>query len=186
MLQAAALYIYRVNTSPLSPYGYHKLQGELLCSEFSTIYGLSTASVRIFSAYGPGLRRQVIWDICHKALTGSRILLQGTGKESRDFIHASDIANAIACIALNAAMEGEQYNVANGHEVTIHDLAKLILSNLSYSGTIEFDGQVPVGVPDNWCSDINKIKSLGFESAISLEKGIQQFTQWAQAELHKV
>ena len=173
------------DTFPLSPYGFHKLQSESLCREFYSIYGLNTASARIFSAYGPGLRRQVIWDICQKALTQDTVLLQGTGEESRDFIHASDVANAIACIATNADMKGDIYNVASGNEVTIHDLAKLILSNLSCHRPIKFDGRVPVGVPHNWCSDITKIKSLGFNTAISLDQGILGFTKWAQTELHE-
>jgi len=170
---------------PLSPYGFHKLHCELICEEFSSIYGLSTASARIFSAYGAGLRRQVIWDICYKALTQPVVKLQGTGDESRDFIHAEDIANAITCIAQNAPMNGEAYNVANSEEVSIRDLAKLITKNLSFNGTIEFDGKVPVGVPLNWRSDILKLESLGFKPTVSLEKGIKQFKKWATSEICK-
>lgn len=169
--------------SPVSPYGFHKLQCEKICSEFSSIYNIPTASARIFSAYGPGLRRQVIWDIIQKAEAESHIVLQGTGLESRDFIHASDIANAIACIGKNASMEGEVYNVANGLEITINDLAKLIVSKLSSHVTIEFDGKVPKGVPLNWCSDNSKLQSLGFESNVSLNEGITEFTSWALKEL---
>ena len=55
--------------APLSPYGYHKRQGELLCEEFARLFAVPTTAVRIFSAYGPGLRRQVVWDICRQALT---------------------------------------------------------------------------------------------------------------------
>jgi len=170
---------------PLSPYGFHKLQCELICEEFSSIYGLSTASARIFSAYGPGLRRQVIWDIFYKALSEPTIRLQGTGSESRDFIHAEDIANAIACIAQNAAMEGEVYNVANSSEVSIRELAKLIISNLSFNGSLEFDGKVPVGVPSNWQSDISKLERLGYKTTIPLDQGIKQYKEWAIAEIGK-
>ena len=110
--------------APVSPYGFHKLQSEQLCAEFSTIYNLKTASVRIFSAYGPGLRRQVIWDICQKAILNNELILQGTGEESRDFIHALDIANAIDCITNKAEMNGEFYNLATGTEVKIRSLVE--------------------------------------------------------------
>ena len=50
---------------PVSPYGFHKLMGEKLCAEFSEVYGVPTAIARIFSAYGAGLRRQVIADLCY-------------------------------------------------------------------------------------------------------------------------
>ena len=167
---------------PLSPYGYHKLQGEIVCDEFSKIYGMNTASVRIFSAYGPGLRRQVIWDIYQKSQNDKHFILQGTGDESRDFIHAIDIANAIGCIATHAPMEGEAYNVANGFEVKIRDLAEMVLSNVSYQGTLEFDGIIPRGVPRNWCSDISKVNRLGFEPVIPLNRGVENFIKWAELE----
>ncbi|MES2571746.1 MAG: SDR family oxidoreductase, partial [Verrucomicrobiota bacterium] len=105
--------------APLSPYGYHKRQCELLCEEFSAIFGLPTAALRIFSAYGPGLRRQVIWDICERVLTSGELRLRGTGNESRDFIHAIDIGRALTCIASQAPCQGEIYNLASGREATI-------------------------------------------------------------------
>jgi len=171
------------NTVPLSPYGFHKLQGEQICAEFSSIYDLPTSSARIFSAYGPGLRRQVVWDIFNKGLTEKNIVLQGTGTESRDFIHAIDIADAIGCIAENAPMKGEVYNVAKGMEVTISNLAKLIMANIPHHGDLYFDGKVPRGVPSNWCSDITKIKRLGFSPKINLDNGLQDLSKWVLAEL---
>jgi nucleoside-diphosphate-sugar epimerase len=94
-----------------------------------TVYGLATASVRIFSAYGPGLRRQVLWDICQKVITQKTLILQGTGQESRDFIHALDIAKAFRVIACDAPMQGEVYNLASGQEVTVRELATLVLKH---------------------------------------------------------
>jgi UDP-glucose 4-epimerase len=94
------------SVAPLSPYGYHKRHAELLCEEFSRIYGLPTAVVRIFSAYGPGLRRQVLWDICSRALMTGHLSLGGTGEESRDFIHAGDVAAGLRVLAERAAAEG--------------------------------------------------------------------------------
>jgi len=170
-------------TTPLSPYGFHKLQSEQLCLEFAKVYGLSTASVRIFSAYGPGLRRQVMWDICHKAIIQKSVTLQGTGQESRDFIHALDIAKALALVATDAPMQGEVYNLATGKEVTIAGLAGLILGVLEYKGILEFDGEVPTGNPLNWHADITSIKSLGFNPTVNLEDGVKTFSNWCRAEL---
>jgi UDP-glucose 4-epimerase len=168
---------------PLSPYGFHKLQCEQLCLEFAKIYSLPTASLRIFSAYGPGLRRQVLWDICRKAITESSLILQGTGKESRDFIHALDIARALSVVAEFAPMQGEVYNLANGREVYIDELAKLTIDALGLNCAFNFDGIVPVGNPLNWQADISKLQSLGFTPAVSLEKGIKTFATWCRAEL---
>lgn len=169
--------------APLSPYGFHKLQGEQLCLEFYKIYGLPTASVRIFSAYGPGLRRQVMWDICHKASVQHTLHLQGTGQESRDFIHALDIARALMLIAVSAPMHGEVYNLATGREVTIAELASLLLEALEYSGSPQFDGVVPVGNPLNWQADISNLQALGFVPSVQLEQGVKIFANWCRAEL---
>ena len=100
--------------NPISPYGYHKFQAELFCREYHQIYGLGTASVRIFSAYGAGLRRQVIWDILQKASCGNTIQLQGTGSESRDFIHASDVAAGLECVVQCGDFKGNTFNLASG------------------------------------------------------------------------
>ncbi len=169
--------------SPVSPYGFHKWQGEQLCLEFTKVYGLPTASVRIFSAYGPGLHRQVVWDICQKAIAQKALTLQGTGKESRDFIHALDIAKALDIVATSAPMQGEVYNLGTGREVAIADLAVMVLESLGCNFTADFDGVIPVATPLNWQADIAKLNSLGFNASVPLEQGIKTFANWCRAEL---
>jgi UDP-glucose 4-epimerase len=173
-------------SAPASPYGFHKLQSEQLCREFSEVHGLATASVRIFSAYGAGLRRQVLWDICYKALTEKVVTLQGTGQESRDFIHALDIARALKLIGQTAPMCGEVYNLAAGKEVKIVELAEVVLDCLNYSGNLNFGDTVPIGVPLNWQADISRISSIGFSPQIALNDGIKNFVTWCKLELEKI
>jgi UDP-glucose 4-epimerase len=172
-------------SAPVSPYGFHKLQSEQLCKEFHEVYGLATASVRIFSAYGVGLRRQVLWDICYKALTEKVVRLQGTGQESRDFIHVLDIAQALSSIEQVAPMRGETYNLASGKEVKVLDLAKMVLNCLNYGGELEFEGTVPLGVPLNWQADVSKLLSLGFSPQVNLDDGVNNFVTWCKLELQK-
>jgi len=169
--------------APVSPYGFHKLQSEVLCREFTQVYGLATASVRIFSAYGPGLRRQVLWDICQKVITQKTLILQGTGQESRDFIHALDIAKAFRVIACDAPMQGEAYNLASGQEVTVRELATLVLNTLESNCTPQFDSVVPSGTPLNWQADVSKLGALGFSASVPLERGVKTFANWCLAEL---
>ncbi|KAA0893321.1 NAD-dependent epimerase/dehydratase family protein [Oryzomonas rubra] len=172
--------------SPISPYGFHKWQCEQLCSEFARIYGLKTASVRIFSAYGPGLRRQVLWDMCFKVITGHALKLQGTGRESRDFIHARDVAKALHIVAANAPMQGETYNLASGNETTILELASLVLDALNEGCSPQFDGVIPQGNPVNWQADITKLHALGFTPDIPLKQGIRTFATWCRAEIASI
>jgi UDP-glucose 4-epimerase len=161
--------------APISPYGFHKWQCEQLCLEFAKIYHLPTACLRIFSAYGPGLRRQVLWDMCRKTIAENSLTLQGTGKESRDFIHALDIARALSVVATSAPMQGEVYNLGTGQEVAIAKLAHIVLNALDAECIPQFDGVVPPGTPLNWQADISKLKAL--------ERGVTTFANWCRAEL---
>jgi len=180
----ASLPVYETHASvPLSPYGYHKRQCESICEEFSRVYGLATTCVRIFSAYGPGLKRQVIWDICERVLRGDRLNLHGTGDESRDFVHAADIARALEMLARISPGEADIYNLATSREVTIRELATLITTFLETGNVVEFDGKVRPGDPLNWRADVSKIRALGFEPAVSLEQGIRTVATWASADL---
>ena len=171
---------------PVSAYGYHKWQSEMMCAEFANVFGLRTASARVFSAYGPGLRRQVIWDIVHKALTQPEIRLQGTGQESRDFIHVHDIARGLEAILINALLHGEGYNLASGVETRIADLAGLILREIENPPPLTFSGELPPGTPNNWQADIKQISKLGFQPQVSLDDGISNFVAWSRNEIQGV
>jgi UDP-glucose 4-epimerase len=167
--------------APISPYGYHKRIAELLCEQYSTCFGLPTAVMRIFSAYGPGLRRQVVYDTCRQAIQG-HISLYGSGAESRDFIHCADVAKAARCIAENARMQGDVYNVANGEETTVAALASLVRSQSVPTTTLAFRHQKSHGMPQRWLADIQKLRSLGFAPSVSFEKGVAGVLKWCAAD----
>jgi len=170
-------------TLSISPYGFHKLQSEQLCLEFAKIYSQPTASVRIFSAYGAGLRRQVMWDICQKAISQKELTLQGTGNESRDFIHALDIARAIEIVCDRAPMQGEVYNLGSGREVTITEISRILLKAMDLDTIPHFDGITVIGNPLNWQADISKLKLIEFNPVVKLEQGVNTFANWCRAEL---
>ena len=172
--------------APISPYGFHKWQCEQLCEEFFKVYNLPTAIVRIFSAYGPGLRRQVIWDICRKAIKQKSVTLQGTGKESRDFVHVIDIATALLAVATAAPMQGETYTIGSGQETNIGELADMIVRTLGSHYSFQFDGTIPPGTPLNWQADISKLRTIGFVPSIPLEDGIEQVVRWCRSELERI
>jgi UDP-glucose 4-epimerase len=171
------------DSEPISPYGFHKSICEKLCQEYVKVYGLRIAIARIFSAYGPGLRRQVVWDITYKVLNQKELFLQGTGQESRDFIHVGDVARAIYHISEKSTFESEIFNLASGTETTVKSLAELITSKLEKDIIIDFDGNVPIGNPLNWRADISSLENYGYRPEISLDQGISVYTKWCQAEI---
>ncbi len=169
--------------APVSTYGYHKWQSEICCREYSSLWGMKTGSARIFSAYGAGLRRQVMWDITYKALTQPEVRLQGTGRESRDFIHARDIAQGLEVMLEHAPLQGEVYNLAGGRETHIDELAGLILERLNYSAPPIFSGTLPPGTPKQWRADIARIRALGFAPQVEPQQGVESFVDWCRHEI---
>ncbi len=124
-----------------------------------------------------------MWDICQKVIFQKVLILQGVGSETRDFIHALDIAKALEIVCNRAPMQGEAYNLGSGREVAIFELANMILGFLDKNIDIRFDGNQFAGNPLNWQSDISRIESLGFSPTVQFEQGIKVFANWCLAEL---
>lgn len=166
--------------APVSPYGFHKLQAEQTCKMFNEVYGISTASLRIFSAYGPGLKKQLFWDLYHKAQKTNCIELFGTGAESRDFIFVHDIANAIECIMDNSEFKADVVNIANNKEITINEAATTFLSIIGFKGTLSFTGKERKGDPVNWCAQTDLLAKYGYKPNTDLEQGLKIYFNWIQ------
>ena len=111
--------------APISPYGYHKLIKELLLEEYVALHGIRGSAARIFSTFGPGLRRLAVWDIARRMLAGD-FSVEGTGRETRDYLYIEDVAAALLQITVAAQHQGEAINVASGIETEICQLALLI------------------------------------------------------------
>lgn len=166
--------------NPLSPYGYHKMMSEQICEEFHRFFGLKTCSMRIFSAFGEGLKKQLFWDLYQKAQKNGQVKLFGSGKESRDFIYIKDLVHAIEVVARNAAFTGDVINVANGEEILIQDCVSIFYSLFDTGISFQFTGKTRKGDPDNWVADIKKLKELGYSKKYSLEGGLKNYYQWVK------
>jgi UDP-glucose 4-epimerase len=164
--------------NPLSPYGFHKLQSEYLLTEYHRFFGIATCNLRIFSAYGVGLRKQLFWDLYQKSTQSNSIQLFGTGNETRDFIYIDELLEAIQCIIDNAPFDGESYNIASGVETKISSVVQTFFSMLNPAITYTFSGDQKLGDPDNWVADISKLNALGFNPTTTTEAGLEKITQW--------
>lgn len=165
---------------PMSPYGCHKLMAEQILKEFSTEFHENTCSLRIFSAFGVGLRKQLFWDMNKKMGASYEAEFWGTGDESRDFIHVNDIAQVISLTIEHATFTGEAINVANGVQSTIKDCAYLFASLKGFNGDITFNGNVRDGDPRFWQADISIIKGWGYKQTVTLQQGLKEYIQWAE------
>lgn len=164
---------------PVSPYGWNKLMAEELCREYHELYGMPVAIARPFSVYGPGLQKQLFWDIYHKWKANPlQIELWGTGEETRDFIYISDLAKSFECILKNARMNGEVYNMGNGNMTSVKEAAALFMNAIDPSSEILFNGKVHQGNPYKWQADISLISDLGYRPSVSFEEGITHVANW--------
>lgn len=167
---------------PVSPYGWHKLYSEFICSEYNNYFGIGACSLRIFSAYGPGLRKQILWDLFNKSKIDSPIILFGKGDETRDFINIFDIMQAIEVIIRVNLFDNRIFNVANGIGIRIKDLAQEYLTQLGYKSNFGFSGEERVGDPLNWCADINSLSEYGFLPKVNYKEGIKEYITWLKDE----
>ncbi len=164
---------------PVSPYGWHKYFAENLCMEYFKLHQIQSISLRIFSVYGEGLKKQIFWDAYNKYLSdNSAVTLFGDGSESSDFIYIADICKAIEVVILNADFDGGVINVANGIETTIKNALELFFSNFEHSCNLHFNNITKTGDPKNWKADITKLKLLGFIPTCSFEESIINVAKW--------
>jgi UDP-glucose 4-epimerase len=169
---------------PVSPYGLHKAACEDLCEYATRVQGLDCRVLRIFSAYGAGLRKQILWDLCGKLSRSGEVTLFGTGEETRDFVNVHDIVRA-AELVLKAGEPGI-FNVASGRETRIADLVAVLLKTAGEDPTrARFNGQKKEGDPLNWRADISRIAGLGFSASVDLEAGVWEYWDWFRQEISK-
>lgn len=167
---------------PLSPYGFHKLQSELLLTEYHKFFGLNTCSLRVFSAYGPRLKKQLFWDLYQKALQDEVISLYGTGCETRDFIYIDDLMQIMDLVIQHSSFQGSIYNVASQVETTIAEAAHHFLNEFFPKKQLMFNGEVKVGDPNNWVADMENLKKYGFKAQFNLNLGLKKYAEWLRGK----
>jgi UDP-glucose 4-epimerase len=164
--------------SPVSPYGIHKMHAEQICQYFNRYFKLHTGVVRIFSAYGVGLKKQLFWDVFNRVESTSSLEFFGTGDETRDFVNIDDVTRAIGVIVQKSAFEGDIYNLAAGTQTTIRYAIQSFLEVLNCDRGITFSGENRMGDPLFWEADIRKISALGFSPQVSLKEGLKNYALW--------
>jgi UDP-glucose 4-epimerase len=163
--------------NPASCYGLSKVVGEQYCNMYSKQYGLDITILRLANVYGPRCHG-VIPDFLDKlSRNPEKLEIIGTGLQSRDFVHVSDIVEALTLAAVSEEAIGETFNIGFGKTTKIIDIAKTILKILGLSDkTVITTTNVP------WQGDINTIwfditkakKDLNWHPKISLEDNLKE------------
>lgn len=165
---------------PASPYGYHKKIAEDLCQSYSEKYDLRVSIVRLFSAYGNGLKKQLLWDACKKIENSKdKVVFWGTGEETRDFIHINDVLSLLD-ILLNKEDRFILVNGGAGIKHTIKNVVEMIRDSINPKIEIKFNNIVNIGNPIYYWADTRKLENYGFKANKKLEQEIKNYVAWAK------
>jgi UDP-glucose 4-epimerase len=163
--------------SPISPYGFHKVAAESVCDSYSRFFGLHVSVVRLFSVYGDGLRKQLLWDALNKFSRGEHGFF-GTGHELRDWIHVEDAARLL-CTAAEAPQGHFQiYN--GGHEqATTREVLTRLAEAWGAAAPPQFSGETHTGNPRRLTSDWGHAhRQLGWVPEVGLTQGLARYAAW--------
>lgn len=166
---------------PVSPYGTHKMMVEAFCRSYAKLYKVKVAVVRLFSIYGPGLRKQILWDACNKIQRGNPTFW-GTGDERRDWLHVND---AVALLERAGDMASARCPVVNGGtgiSASVRDVVEGLISGFGTDTKPSFTGSFRSGDPEEYLADITAALAWGWKPTINWQDGVTEYAQWFQRE----
>jgi GDP-L-fucose synthase len=168
------------------PYAVAKIAGIVMCQSYNRQYGTNFISVMPTNLYGPednfDLKTSHFLPAmiakAHEAKTRNKkeIVVWGTGRPRREFLHVDDLAGA-SLFLMKHYNQGEIINVGTGKEATIRELAELVCAVVGFRGRTVFDRTKPDGMPRKLV-DVSRIHQLGWKAKIALREGVMSTYQW--------
>ncbi len=173
---------YWGNVNPVGPrsvYDEAKRFSEALTMAYKRYYGLDTRIARIFNTYGPRMREndgRAIPNFIAQALRGEPLTVYGDGSQTRSFCHISDMIRGL--YLLMESRYSEPVNIGNPNELSILELAKLIIDLTGSDSRIEFE-PLPIDDPKARMPEITRIKeAVGWEPRVGLRDGLKDTIEY--------
>jgi len=167
-------------TLPMSPYGQHKLMMEQMCRSYAVTFGIRSTVARLFSVYGPHLRKQLLWDLCSRLHGGEQTLvLGGTGSEMRDWTDVRDVARFL--VKLDDIPQSKPFQIINGGSgigTTVAEIAEILTRNWGGDIGVKFSGVVRAGDPFSLVAASDWVLATGFAWQIPVAKGLSDYVCW--------
>jgi len=167
-------------------YAIAKIAGIKLCQAYRKQHGCDFISAMPTNLYGPHdnfnletshVIPALIRKTCEaKAANASELIVWGSGTPRREFLHVDDCAEGIVFLLENYSNDSH-VNLGTGQDVTIYELSELIKEAIEFKGNIVFDPSKPDGPPQK-CLDVSLMKSLGWQSRIMFQEGLQDTIKW--------
>jgi GDP-L-fucose synthase len=170
-------------------YAVAKIAGIKQCQAYREQHGCDFISAMPTNLFGPNdnfdlstshVLPALIRKVHEAQVSGAeKVMLWGTGKPRREFMHVDDLARALVFLIENYS-GSSHINVGTGMDCTIAELASLIARVVGFRGAFEYDTSKPDGTQRK-CTDITRLRSLGFEPNLDLEAGIRDTYAWYRA-----
>lgn len=172
-------------TRPLSPYGISKLSGEHYLSYYQRASGIQAVSLRFANVYGPRQDPEgeagVVAIFIQKMLTGEQPVINGNGRQTRDFVFVEDVVEA-NLLVMGQGIEGV-FNVGTSSETTVNELFA-ILKELTKSDCKEVHGPAKKGEQLRSTIDATKLRQqLGWEPKVGLSEGLRKTVEYFSGRL---
>ena len=170
-------------------YAIAKIAGLKLAEYYFQDHGKRFISAMPTNLYGPNdnfdpLGSHVVPALMRRfheaaAANASEVVIWGTGKPRREFLHVDDLADAL--FVLMQTYEQSQFvNVGTGEDLEIAELARLMAKTTGFKGEIVHDTTKPDGTPRKLL-DVSRMHALGWRARIGLEEGLRTTYEWAVA-----
>jgi UDP-glucose 4-epimerase len=167
-----------VTPNPRSPYAVSKLAAEYYVRTIGGLWGISTVSLRIFNAYGPGQRLPpshppVVPHYLKQALRGGTLVAHGDGNQTRDYVYVDDVVSALVAAATAPNLDGLVINVGSGKETSIRELIQCVLEVTGSQAEVIYNAKTSGGVSRMRADLTLASQKLNYRSSISLTKGLR-------------
>ncbi len=163
--------------SPQSAYAAHKLLAEGLCASYGRFFEVRALALRFFSVYGPGLRKQLLWDACTRMARGEASFA-GSGEETRDWLHVEDAATLAVRAADHASTACPVVNGGSGVAATVREVATELATALGFRGELAFTGARRPGDPFRFVADSALARSWGWAPRVAWRAGVREYAEW--------
>lgn len=169
---------------PQSPYAGSKLAAEFLIDAYARCYDFDQVRLRLFSTFGPGQRKYVMFDLLEKLRLNPRHLeVLGTGLQMRTYSYVEDSVHAFLLVGAEPAARGQVFNMAGDRPVTIRELAELVVRQVgTIQPEISYSGKSWPGDIVRLVGDDSRLRSLGYAPVVGLEQGLQRLIEWYRRE----
>jgi len=164
---------------PASPYAATKRAGELLCSNYSDLFGIDTCALRFFTVYGPRQRPEMaIHKFTRLIATGRPVPFFGDGQSARDYTFIDDIIDGVQAAVERQPAGHTVYNLGGSRTTTLARLVELIAAALGREPILERQPDQPGDVPITFADVTRAGADLGYAPQVPIEDGSARFVEW--------